>query len=125
MTHLEAIRPVPLLRAVRHVFVPLVPELGTQSRQQRGQRQWRSPACTYRDGDAVVRECEELLAQLVALLPVPLLREELDDLFAADDELVAVPPATFGLQDVAGSALRDVATSGALTVYASATFSGL
>ena len=48
-------------------------------------------------GDDVVREREELLAKPVAVLLGPLFPEELDDLFAAGHERVAVPPAAVGL----------------------------
>lgn len=66
---LQAIAPLPLHPVVSILI--LVPEL---------------------HGDLVVREGEELLAQTVVLLLVPLGGQELDDLFAAFQEDVAVAP---------------------------------
>ena len=56
-------------------------------------------------GDDVVSEGEELLSEPVAVFVRPLVLEELDDLFAAGHERVAVPPAAVGL---CGSVLSGV-----------------
>ena len=52
---------------------------------------------THLDSDLVVREREELLAEPVPVLLLPLLGEELDDLLAPLHELPPVPPDRVGL----------------------------
>lgn len=48
------------------------------------------------DGDLVVRESEELLSQLVTLLPLPLARQEVDNLLGSGEKLVTVAPDAVG-----------------------------
>ena len=94
-TDLEAVRAVPLLGAVRLHFVPFVPELRGRRVSWFGEIKLRMAANL--DGDDVVSEGEELLSEPVPVFVRPLVCEELDDLFAAVYERVAVPPAAVGL----------------------------
>lgn len=92
---LQAVRPPPLAALV----VPLVPELDRNlslgwlaidsclGPSGISRLDWLTQAA-----DFVLSEGKELLPQAIAVLFSPLLGQEVDDLVAAVDELVAVPP---------------------------------
>ena len=53
--------------------------------------------CTDLYGDSIISKGKELLPEPVAVLLLPLFRQELDDFRAAVAEDIAIPPARVGL----------------------------
>lgn len=111
---LEAVRPPPLAGRV----VPFVPELHRDLLAAVYIACYRFWAQTSGVTDLVVRESEQLLPQTVALLPDPLVGQELHDFIAALQEGAAVAPD--GIGRVAHLDLLRVPVLGTLSAVASA-----